>query len=110
LVDRPPWPGSGPRAKTALRPGYRDGRRAVESATLSYELTEWESAYHVGTLAAAYAEAGHFEVAVKWQAKAQGMYRDEDDWRKGRGRLELFRHRKPYREEAGSLAPGAQAR
>ena len=39
---------------------YRDGKRAVESATRACELTDWKKAGHLDTLAAAYAECGDF--------------------------------------------------
>ena len=75
----------------------RDGELAVEHATKACELTSWRNAYYVDTLAAAYAEAGDFESAVKWQEDAirlgGGTY--SEDFRK---RLRLFQAGKAYRE------------
>jgi tetratricopeptide (TPR) repeat protein len=77
---------------------YRDGKRAVESATTACELTGWKEAYMVGTLAAASAEAGDFGAAMKWQTKANGLYSDADDKKKGESRLKLYQEKKPYHE------------
>ena len=77
---------------------YRDGKRAVASATRACELSEWKEAYMLGTLAAACAEAGDFDAAVKWQTKANALFSDDSDKAKGAAWLKLYRARKPYRE------------
>jgi tetratricopeptide (TPR) repeat protein len=48
----------------------RDGRRAVELATRACELTDYENANWVDTLAAAYAEARNFDAARKHYEQA----------------------------------------
>jgi tetratricopeptide (TPR) repeat protein len=79
---------------------YRDGRRALDDAKRSCELTRWKDAGHLGTLAAAYAECGQFEEAITWQRKAleDASYAKEygDDARK---RLALYKLGKPYRQD-----------
>ena len=51
------------------------------------------------TLAAAEAEAGDFEQAVKYQQQAMSMKAaTEKEWAEQQSRLELYRQRKPYRE------------
>jgi tetratricopeptide (TPR) repeat protein len=76
----------------------RDGKQAVEDATTACKLTDWKDPVLFDTLAAAYAEAGNFPKAVEWQTKAVEMApakaRDEC-----RSRLELYRSKKPYREQ-----------
>ncbi len=51
-------------------PRLRDGKKAVESATKACELTKWNDAGSLDSLAASYAEAGDTDSAVKWQTKA----------------------------------------
>jgi tetratricopeptide (TPR) repeat protein len=77
---------------------YRDGRRAVASATRACELTDWKEPVFLDTLAAASAEAGDFEAAVKWQTRAIDLLADEQRKDDFRGRLKLYEARQPYRE------------
>jgi len=84
---------------------YRDGKKAVESATEAVRLTEWKEGQKLGTLAAACAEAGDFDSAVKWQTIALGLYpKDDGDLKKmGTKLLKLYQEKKPYR----APVPGA---
>lgn len=77
---------------------YRDGKRAVESATRACELSEWKAPNPIDTLAAAYAEAGDFDAAVKWQAKAIELLAREKTKEDYRNRLRLYQEKKPYRK------------
>jgi tetratricopeptide (TPR) repeat protein len=77
---------------------YRDGKKALQTATLACDLTEWEDANSIDVLAAAYAEAGTFDKAVEWQEKAIRLYTDTEDKKKGEERLRLYKERKPYRD------------
>ncbi len=83
---------------TCLDPKYRDGKNAVKLATRACELDGWKTPYPIGTLAAADAEAGDFDSAVKWQTKANALYSGVKDKADGEARLELYREKKPYRE------------
>ena len=87
---------------TCPDPKYRDGKQAVESATRACELSTWKSPGELDTLAAAYAEAGDFDAAVKWEEEALKMHTDEEHRSGYRARLALYRARTPYREEANS--------
>ena len=64
-------------------------------------MTDWKDADYLDTLAAAYAEAGDFDAAVKWQEKALGLLAKDDEQNRKDfdARLTLYRAKKPYREE-----------
>ncbi|MBA7613237.1 hypothetical protein ES703_20482 [subsurface metagenome] len=78
-----------------------DGAKAVEEATKASELTNWKKAHYVGTLAAAYAEAGDFKSAVKRQKKAIDLLTEEEEEMRAdfEERLKLYQSGKPYRED-----------
>jgi tetratricopeptide (TPR) repeat protein len=78
----------------------RDGKKAIQYAKTACELKDYHRADDLGTLAAAYAEAGQFDDARKWQRKAL----DDADYARTYGEqaremFKLFDQRKPYREK-----------
>ncbi|MGE5194134.1 MAG: tetratricopeptide repeat protein [Deltaproteobacteria bacterium] len=78
---------------------YRDGKKAVELATMACELTKYNEADFLDTLSCAHAEAGRFDEAVKWQKKALAdpdFVKDLDS--DARAKLKLFEQKKPYRD------------
>jgi tetratricopeptide (TPR) repeat protein len=77
---------------------YRDGATAVQYATRACEQTSWKDANVLDTLAAAYAEDGKFDQAVKWQTSALevGGDFDRDDFE---ARLAMYRKREPFRSQ-----------
>jgi len=78
---------------------YRDGPRAVEYAFQACNSTGWKLGWFLDTLAAAYAEVGDFEQAVKCQQQALDKPDYPEEKRAGaRERLALFAARQPYRE------------
>ena len=57
-------------------------------------------ALRLDTLAAAYAEAGKFEEAVRYERQALDLNEDDAEWRAGlEKRLALYPRWQPYREE-----------
>jgi tetratricopeptide (TPR) repeat protein len=56
----------------------RNGRRAVTIATKACTLSNWDNAFSIDTLAAAYAAAGNFSDAVKYQQMAISRLKPED--------------------------------
>jgi serine/threonine-protein kinase len=77
----------------------RDGKRALEYATTACERTGWKNPSCLDTLAAAYAEAGQFEEAVRYQTRALEDPKLKDDFRTAaKERLQLYRQKKPFRE------------
>ena len=80
----------------------RDGAKAVAAATKACELTDWSRPGFLDTLAAAYAEAGQFDAAVKWEGEAmRDKVYAETSGEDLKARLELYRTKKPYREPVG---------
>ncbi|MEM6798149.1 MAG: tetratricopeptide repeat protein [Planctomycetota bacterium] len=91
----------------------RDGKRAIELATKAAELTDFQAAHILSTLAAAYAEAGDFEKAIEWSEKAVKAH--ANDAQKTRdmtadlaAELESYKRKEPWRElqQDGTLTPG----
>jgi tetratricopeptide (TPR) repeat protein len=77
---------------------YRNGDRAVASATHACKFTDWKNADCLDTLTAAYAEKGEFAEAIKWQQKAIELAGETAE--KGlHERLALYRENKPYRQD-----------
>jgi tetratricopeptide (TPR) repeat protein len=78
----------------------RDGKKAVELATKACELTKWKNLSNIDTLAAAFAEAGNFKEAVKWQGYAIDLAIDPVEVRSGmKQRLQLYQKHRAYHQE-----------
>lgn len=73
----------------------RDGKKAIEFAVKACQLTGYKDAIKLDTLAAAYAAAGQFDNAVKWQKNAVDTASKEDRADRA-ARLELYKAGKPY--------------
>ena len=90
----------------------RDGAEAVRLAEQGCRLTDYKQAQMLGTLAAAYAEAGRFTEAVTTAQKAIELARAGGDMQFAAANaqlLSLYRAGRPYHEPPPSAArPGAQ--
>ena len=76
----------------------RDGKRAIDYGTKACELTKWENAIYLDTLGAAYAEAGDFDAAVKWQTKAVELAPNKASKEGCQQHLDLYKKKMPLRE------------
>jgi serine/threonine-protein kinase len=77
----------------------RDGKRAIEHATAAYERNPIKDRC-LDVLAAAYAEAGQFEDAVRYQTRALESPKLRADLKTAfTQRLELYQQKKPFREK-----------
>lgn len=85
---------------TCPKDSVRDGRLAIQNATMACKLTHWKNASYLVTLAAAYAEEGQFTDSIKWQKQAleDASYLKQHG-EEGRKRLELYGQKKPLREK-----------
>ena len=84
---------------TSNQDALRNAQRAKELALTACELTRYQEPNFVDTLAAAHAEAGEFDEAIRLQQRALESPEFEKRFgREARGRLELYAARRPYRE------------
>jgi tetratricopeptide (TPR) repeat protein len=83
---------------------FRDGARAVLLARRACELTKWEDANLIDTLACAHAECGQFDEALRWAKKALEKAND-DTSASVRTRVQLFQSGRPARFDTEETAP-----
>jgi len=87
---------------TCPEPAFRDGARAVAYARKACELTAYRQTLYIGTLAAAYAEAGSFDQAV---STAELAVRNASMWgesglaQKNSDLLEMYRRGVSFHEQ-----------
>ncbi|MEY2482283.1 MAG: hypothetical protein QOK24_811 [Verrucomicrobiota bacterium] len=80
----------------------RDGKKSIQLATKGCELTKWKDTHLLDTLAAAFAETGDYDQAIRRQSEAIQLYDGPADVRSGmEKRLALYRQHHPCREEPG---------
>ena len=86
----------------------RNGVQAVRYAGRACELTRFGTPTLVGTLAAAYAEAGRFDEAIASAQKACALASEADEpalLERNQELLALYRARQPYHETDGKFVP-----
>ncbi len=83
---------------TCPNPSYRDGGKAVDFGKKACELSEWKSDLKLVTLAAAYAELGNFDKAIRWLEKAIEM-KPESNTETRQKMMKLFKDGNPYRDQ-----------
>jgi tetratricopeptide (TPR) repeat protein len=78
----------------------RDGKQAVELAAKACELTRQRNPDYLAVLAAAHAEVGQFQDALKLQRQAlEDAEYARDHGAEGKRRLQLFEDARPYRQD-----------
>ncbi len=82
---------------TAPDATVRNGKRALDCATRACELTDFQNAGFLDTLAAAYAEMGEFDEAITTEEKAIDLAEDENSREEYLGRVEQYRNHEPLR-------------
>jgi len=90
--------------------GIRDGKRAVQLAEHACKSTQSKVTVFLGTLAAAYAEAGRFDEAIATAQKAcanASAKRETQLLQSNQNLLALYQQHQPYHEAAEKLVPGA---
>ena len=93
---------------TCPEASLRNGAEAVQLAEKACQITEYHRTIIVGTLGAAYAEAGRFADAVATAQKAcelAGIFKEEALLAKNQELLEIYRSGKAY-HEAGKTTDG----
>lgn len=98
---------------TAPEDEFRDGQKAVQLAQKACELTAYKEALFVGTLAAAYAEAGRFDDAIRTAEKARALAEANGQTNlvsRNEELLQLYLTGKPYRDPSLSSSTGTSKR
>ena len=85
---------------TCPKTRFRDGTKAIKNATKACDLASWTFSGDVDTLAAAYAEAGDFDSAIKNQRKAIDLNPNDAAFvKKANEKIALFKKHLPYRDK-----------
>ena len=86
---------------TCSKDEFRNSAKAVDLAKKGCELSLWRDGGVVDTLAAAEAEAGQFDDAVRYEQQAISLIKDTNasaDTKSMEDRVKLYKQHKPYRD------------
>ena len=78
-------------------PSIRNGRAAVDDAKKACNIRKWKDGNFIDTLAAAYAEAGDFDSAVRYEEQAMGTAGANEMSRTLQEHMALFKQRRAVR-------------
>jgi tetratricopeptide (TPR) repeat protein len=84
---------------TCPKDSVRNGSEAVKYAQKACTLTQWKAPMMIDTLAAACAEAGNFDSALKWETRYLQFNLSPQRAGEARRRLALYQQKQPYRED-----------
>lgn len=83
---------------TCPNPAFRNGQQARADAKAACNITSWREASFIDTLAAACAEAGDFDSAVKFENRAIALDPKETEVAGAHERLAAFSRHQPIRQ------------
>jgi hypothetical protein len=87
---------------------YRNGQQALKDATAACKLIGWKDEDMIDTLAAAYAEVGDFDSAVRYEEKALGIKGVKtSDSERLQAHLDSFKQRRPLPRSLDNFLPSA---
>ncbi len=91
----------------AIRPGAsrEDGIEAIGYATKACEQTQWKDSGSLNALAAAYARAGDFEKAVRWQQKAISKNHSITESKEYQQRLQRYQDHQAFTDTSPNPQP-----
>ena len=84
---------------TSQNAAIRDGVKAIGFAQQAVAMTNRKDPPCLGTLAAAYAEAGQFEKAVAAEKEAMALLKTEEERNEYAPKLKLYEAKTPYRDK-----------
>ncbi len=84
---------------------FRDADKAIENATKMCVCSRWQDWRAVSVLATGYAEAGNFEIAIKYAKQAMELAPEEEK-SKRQNRIHQFENKIPFRLPPAQHNPG----